>query len=267
MQGRKVGDPPRTGSGRAPPEPLDRMETGGRARLDEHDEAQAPGRQGADLIGLDGAAEEAGRLGRDRQAGLRNRGLAACARPAPVAQRIAALEQRVVDPGGMAVTACVGGRGAVADQAHDLPACRPGGLGRRPLLEEGLLGRDLPFERAAVTAQANARQRRVRQQVGEDRRIGRIVLEALGPVSDDFIGNAPGRHPGGHHRLIFIRFELFGPRVGGEDELGRFAARMQLDKERGGIDPDAVGKDDGGLRIEGDPVGHAARCRVIRRGA
>ncbi len=54
----KVGDPPRTGSGRAPPEPLDRMETGGRTRLDEHDEAQAPGRQGADLVGLDGAAEE-----------------------------------------------------------------------------------------------------------------------------------------------------------------------------------------------------------------
>ena len=114
-----------------------------------------------------------------------------------------------------------------------------------------------------MTAQANARQRRVRQQVCEDRRIGRIVLEALGTVSDDFIGNAPARHPGSHHRLIFIRIRLFGPRVGGEDEIGRFAARMQLDKERGGIDPNAVGEDDGRLRIEVDPVRHAAMCRII----
>lgn len=54
----------------------------------------------------------------------------------------------MLDPRGMGMAPCIGGRGIVADEADDFLAACPGSPGGRPLLEEGLLRRDLPFEAA-----------------------------------------------------------------------------------------------------------------------
>ena len=75
-------------------------------------------------------------------------GDAAIARPVPFAQRIAALEQRIVQPGSMGMTPGIGGRRVVADQPLDLLPIRPCGASRCPLLQESVLRRHLPFETA-----------------------------------------------------------------------------------------------------------------------
>lgn len=54
----EIGDAAGFRARRAAPQPLDGVQARGSPRFDEHDEPQAPGRQGADLVGLDGAAEE-----------------------------------------------------------------------------------------------------------------------------------------------------------------------------------------------------------------
>src|SRR3546814_2880720 len=83
----------------------------------------------------------------------------------------------------------------------DLLTSRPGVLGGLPLLEKGVLRSDLPFERARMAPQRNARQCGVRQNVGEQIEIGRPVLEAARCVAHRHIGDAPCRHPGGDHLL------------------------------------------------------------------
>ncbi|WP_368077306.1 phage head-tail connector protein [Sphingomonas faeni] len=57
--------------------------------LHQHDDAQLRSRKLEHFVGLDAAAEEAARFGRNGQAGTRDACLAAGARPAPFPQRVA----------------------------------------------------------------------------------------------------------------------------------------------------------------------------------
>src|SRR3546814_9271368 len=98
----------------------------------------------------------------------------------------------------------------------DLLTSRPGVLGGLPLLEKGVLRSDLPFERARMAPQRNARQCGVRQNVGEKIEIGRPVLEAARCVAHRHIGDAPCRHPGRSEEptseppsLMHITYDVF----------------------------------------------------------
>src|SRR3546814_633253 len=124
------------------------LETRGRSRLDQHDEAQTPGRKGANFVRLHRPADEAARFWRDGKLSGFDPGDAGRAIPAPFAQWVAAFEKIARDGLGMGIAPRVSRRCVVADKANDLLAARPGVLGRFPLLEKGVLRGDLPFERA-----------------------------------------------------------------------------------------------------------------------
>src|SRR3546814_8774460 len=94
----------------------------------------------------------------------------------------------------------------------DLLTSRPGVLGGLPLLEKGVLRSDLPFERARMAPQRNARQCGVRQNVGEQIEIGRPVLEAARCVAHRHIGDAPCRseeHTSELQSLTRISYAVF----------------------------------------------------------
>ena len=164
----EVGHPARAGRGRPPPEPLDGAQPRRRARFDKHDETQAPDGQRPDLVRFHRSAYEAARFWRDGKSGCLDPGDAASAVPSPFPQGVAAFEEIVLDRGSMGMAPRIGGGCIVADQADDLLATCPGRLGGLPLLEEGVLGRHLPFEAARMTPQRDARQRRVGEDVGQN---------------------------------------------------------------------------------------------------
>src|SRR3546814_3797443 len=75
------------------PQAFDGPETRGRSRLDQHDEAQTPGRKGANFVRLHRPADEAARFWRDGKLSGFDPGDAGRAIPAPFAQWVAAFEK------------------------------------------------------------------------------------------------------------------------------------------------------------------------------
>src|SRR3546814_9432724 len=61
----EIGHAPGPRARRAAPQAFDGPETRGRSRLDQHDEAQTPGRKGANFVRLHRPADEAARFWRD----------------------------------------------------------------------------------------------------------------------------------------------------------------------------------------------------------
>src|SRR3546814_2065040 len=86
-----------------------------------------------------------------------------CSSDLPFTQGITAFEKVAFDGRSVRVSPRVGRRCVVADEPDDLLTSRPGVLGGLPLLEKGVLRSDLPFERARMAPQRNARQCGVRQ--------------------------------------------------------------------------------------------------------
>src|SRR3546814_16865861 len=74
---------------------FDGPETRGRSRLDQHDEAQTPGRKGANFVRLHRPADEAARFWRDGKLSGFDPGDAGRAIPAPFAQWVRSDERRV----------------------------------------------------------------------------------------------------------------------------------------------------------------------------
>src|SRR3546814_1514924 len=95
-----------------------------------------------------------------------------------------------------------------------------------------------------MAAKAYAGQGRVRENVRQQRVIGRPVLEALWYIADDFIADSPRAHPSGDHRLIFVGLGLLGAGIGAQDKVRGLAACGKLDQQGGTVDADTISEND-----------------------
>jgi hypothetical protein len=71
--------------------------------------------------------------------------------------------------------------------------------------------------------------------------IGWVFAEAFDFVSHDGVGNAPFVHPFLHEAKECVGHRIFGFGVGGQNQVGGFAAGVEFDQHGGAVDADAVG--------------------------
>jgi hypothetical protein len=138
----------------------------------------------------------------------------------------------------------------------------PGGLGERPLAEEGFLGLLLVLGGAAPPAECDGREHPLPEQVF----LERGVVAVLRLIADD----RDGRETDLGEVLvddgaIAVRRILLGADVGEHDEVGAYAEAGPLDEDGCAVDPEAVGEDE--RRAGDDGFSRMEEQRELRAGA